>query len=411
MTDLYSQFKCITLENGLKVYVLEVDKPFEIVRFIIHTGSFDESALTTGIAHFVEHAICAASGKTVSETVEFFGEEGADFTAFTNGHSTVYGFDSPITSSLFQEFMNFFGNAFFRLSFDKIIERERATIMSEFGTLYQSDAKMAFKIAESASLLKGTVWAGRLGALGTKPSVESTTLADLHSFRAKCYVPQNMSVIFAGGLNVQQLLKMLDQSGFSEKTTQDGDFVRQPIQSPKVPSTNKLVENLSHGSTSYSTHVLHCLVKTTLPAISMYTRILNLLLMNELRGKQRSLVYGASSGYTNYRDFFDLTLHANHFPPEHEALVLKIMRKQITEVAYRDDIFAKIKKSGMLSFSRHDETLEDVCIRTVNDLSYFGKIKTLKDQMDDMLSVTFDEVLMIIEQMKRNRWLNVLERN
>lgn len=402
-----------TLKNGLQVYVShEPGVLFEHVRFAVRTGSFDEPTSAPGIAHFTEHVVCASSGRTTAEVSHFFEGEGADFTALTDSLSTVYGFSSALSSSRFQQFADFCGTSMLQPRFNHIIERERGAILSEFGQRYRSEKEILFELTERSILFHGTPLAKTLGALGTKESVKKLSIVDLYEYHHSHYIPQNISVVCTGGMDLDQVIAMLWHSGFCADFSGVSTPLKQYAPMPSELSKDLIEGDFTHdGVTTNSTCTWHWLVTSTHIPLQFYTKILTQLLMNALRGNALSVVYDARASFEEYRDFCELLVSADDFSAEHEAIVAEVMLRQMKEVTLQEHLFDQMKRAEILRFARYEYTLEQVCDGAVSSLMRFGKIKTMEEHRSEIEGVHFSDILAIVKQVRERKPLMVLERH
>ena len=413
MYDPYSLFENEVLLNGLRLHVLCVPEiSFEIVTFIVHTGGFKDPASAPGLAHFLEHVVCSSSGRTVTEMSRFFGNEGGDFSANTDGKRTEYGFVAPISSPRFQEFADFFGTALLNPKFDTVVERERATILSEFGNRFKSEKDVSFKLALNSALYPGTPLATTLGGIGTKESVRSISTEQLYEHHKTHYVPKNISVVCVGGMSVREVVSMLERAGFDADVPHNEASGRQKFQMPKKPSKALLECNFAdEGKVLNSTCAFHWLVEAEHIVVSFYTNIVSQLLMSALRGNDTSIVYGAHAEMEDLRDFIGLTVVAENFLPEYEKMVQAVMQEQVDAVPQYESLFNEDKRSRLLGFTMRDETLRSVSEDATRSLLKYGKIKSLKEYMGTIESVTFDDVINVARQVTNERRLIVFERH
>lgn len=412
MHDPYDDFRHLELPNGLTIYALHTPNlSFEVTHFIVHAGSYVESVERPGVAHFLEHVVCGTSGRTVAELDKLFKDEGGDFFANTDGKRTQYGFIAPIASSRFQEFVDLFGTAILNPKIEHVLERERAAILSEFGNVYQSEKDISFKLEVNAALYPGTSFATKLSTVGTKESVSSLSAADLNEFHRMHYVPRNITVVCAGGLSMDKIVAMLKHAGFANETENNIAPSRMRIQMPAAPLKTVVEGNFFTGDSSTNNSCdLAWLVNSDHIPMTLYTEILTQLLMDELRGNKKSIVYGTYATMQNFEDFFALFAIAENFPPEYESLVLEVMQEQVDAVSQYESLFATNRKARLLAFSVRDENIRGITESAVATLLKYGCLKSLRGLMDDIELVTFDDILNIVRQVRLERRLCVIER-
>lgn len=201
-------FKEATLPNGLRV-IAEINPEAKSVAlgYFVRTGSRDELAGEEGISHFLEHMVFKGTERRSAWDVNReFDEMGAKYNAFTNEELTVfYGAVlpefAPRLLGLFSDLMN---PAFAEDEF----ETERKIILEEIA-LYRD--RPQFVLSEKAQAAYFEKHPLAKPVLGTAESIANMTREQLIDYHSRRYVPENMTLAFAGNLYWEEMLALAEQ--------------------------------------------------------------------------------------------------------------------------------------------------------------------------------------------------------
>ena len=190
-------------KNNLRVLLCPV-KGAAVTAYMraVSAGSKDEAAtVPTGAAHFIEHmSFRIQDGKIWS-----LASKGDVINAETNMDSTrFFVVHLPEqTGQTIEIDANRFKQA--AVPADKVPVEMKA-VMNELERGEQAGNKM-FQTTSSVAILEHPY---HHSTIGTMADVQATTALDMEHFRAKYYVPNNTTLIFAGALNPAKVLQQVE---------------------------------------------------------------------------------------------------------------------------------------------------------------------------------------------------------
>ncbi|GLS82094.1 M16 family metallopeptidase [Paraferrimonas haliotis] len=227
------QVKTFTLENGMKIMVIEDDSiPNANMYTFWKVGSRNEYPGITGLSHFFEHMMFNGSKnygpKMFDRTMEAAG--GAN-NAYTTSDLTVYTNWFPADAI----------ETIFKLEADRIqyldidpdmVESERGVVTSERSTgLENSNFRALYsQVLGTAFLAHPYSWP----VIGHESDIAAWTLQDLKDYHKTYYAPNNAVVVIAGAVTEAQVKRLAKQY-----------FEPIPAQTP--PREVRTVEPLQQG--------------------------------------------------------------------------------------------------------------------------------------------------------------------
>ncbi|MBK7951085.1 MAG: insulinase family protein [Deltaproteobacteria bacterium] len=193
-----------TLENGLRVHLLE-DHHTPVVAFQVwvNAGSADES-FYTGIAHLFEHMMFKGS-KHVGDEVhaQLITERGGSINAYTSRDVTVYHED--VTTETLPLVIDLEAERFGNLVISpEILEPERAVVLEE-RRLRTEDSPdgLAF---EALAALAWDAHPYRWPTIGWRSNVEQVPVEECRKFFDTYYAANNLSVVVVGDFESEPTL-------------------------------------------------------------------------------------------------------------------------------------------------------------------------------------------------------------
>ncbi|HKQ88538.1 MAG TPA: pitrilysin family protein, partial [Candidatus Acidoferrales bacterium] len=193
-----------TLKNGLRVVIVP-DNLAPVATTVVNylVGSNEAPAGFPGMAHAEEHMMFRGNPSlTADQLAKISAAMGGDFDADTQQTVTQYFFTVPAEDTdvaLHIESLRMRG----ALNSDKLWEKERGAIEQEVASDL-SNPTYVFYTKLLTAMFNGTPY--QHDALGTRPSFDKTTGADLQQFYSKWYAPNNAVMVIAGDVNPQKTL-------------------------------------------------------------------------------------------------------------------------------------------------------------------------------------------------------------
>jgi zinc protease len=236
-----------TLTNGLRVIIVRnTIAPVVTTMVNYRVGSDETPSGFPGMAHATEHMMFRGSpGLSADQLAAISAAFGGDDNADTQQAVTQYFFTTPaenlevalrVEATRMRDL----------LPDEKLWENERGAIEQEVAQDL-SNPEYVFYEQLLAAVFKGTPY--EHSPLGTRPSFDKTTGADLRKFHNTWYVPNNVILVIVGNVEPQLVLEQIKKV-FSEIPSKplparpDFDF------GTVSPNTLKLDTDLPYGMTA-----------------------------------------------------------------------------------------------------------------------------------------------------------------
>ena len=198
----------IVLNNGLQVLVKNMAGVSLVsMSMWLNIGSNNEDDRVAGIAHFIEHMLFKGTEKyKVGEIARDIEKLGGYLNGFTSYDATAYQITVP--SKNFPPGLDILLEALENSSFDPIeIEKEGQVILEECKMRDDTPHVFAWE-----NLMKLAFKKHRYGRsiIGDENVIKEMTREELLDFFKKFYVPENMTLIIAGNVDIKVILKKLE---------------------------------------------------------------------------------------------------------------------------------------------------------------------------------------------------------
>jgi zinc protease len=206
-----------TLDNGLKYYIRENQKPENrtVLRLVVNAGSVLEDKDQQGLAHFVEHmAFNGTRDFEKQELVDYLESIGMrfgpDLNAYTSFDETVYKLQMPSDDlGVVQTGLNILKNWAHLIRLDPgEIEKERGVIIEEWRVGRGAMARM--RDEQLPILFQNSRYAERL-PIGKKDIIESFDYDTIERFYRDWYRPDLMAVIAVGDFEKEWMEKEIQR--------------------------------------------------------------------------------------------------------------------------------------------------------------------------------------------------------
>src|SRR5581483_6131275 len=196
------------LPNGLRILTIPMPS-FEsvTVMVMVGAGSRYETKLNSGISHFLEHMAFKGTKKrpTAQAIASLIDGIGGEFNAFTGKESTGYYIKAE--NSHLDLMMDVLSDMLQNLLLDeKEIEKEKGVIAEELNLFEDTPSRKIGDIYEE--LLYGDTPLGwDIG--GEKKIIKKIKREDFLAYMKSLYSAGNMTVVVAGGVEVDKVEKMI----------------------------------------------------------------------------------------------------------------------------------------------------------------------------------------------------------
>jgi zinc protease len=198
-----------TLTNGLQVIIVRNTLAPVVTTMVNYRVGSDETAASfPGSAHATEHMMFRGSpGLNADQLAAISAAFGGDFDADTQQAITQYYFTTPaenLEAALRVEAARMRD----LLADEKLWEKERGAIEQEVAADL-SNPEYIFEMQLLAAMFKGSPY--EHDALGTRPSFDKTTDADLRKFHNTWYKPNNAILVIVGDVEPQPALAKVEK--------------------------------------------------------------------------------------------------------------------------------------------------------------------------------------------------------
>src|SRR4029077_19572949 len=199
------QFQQTTLDNGLEVIAELNEGALSVAaRFLVKTGSRDESSALAGVSHFLEHMTFKGTARRDAVAVNRdFDHVGAKHNAQTSEEDTFYHV-SCLPEYLPQAF-DVLADILRPSLRDEDFETEKQVIIEEIRMYLDNPMSVAYEAAKTAHF--GAHPLGQ-SILGTVESISELRVEQMRDYFARRYSPANIVLAFAGKTDWDQVLEL-----------------------------------------------------------------------------------------------------------------------------------------------------------------------------------------------------------
>src|SRR5690349_4295497 len=197
------QVQATTLANGMKVIVwTDRDIPNVALYNWVRTGSRNEVAGITGLAHFFEHMMFNGTSKrTPGEFDRLMEARGGSNNASTSENVTIYM--DWIPRSALDLVFDLESDRLANLSFDpKVVESERGVVYSE-RRLSVEDNNQGF-LVEQVQATAFVAHPYQIPTIGWPSDIQGWKSEDLQKFFKTYYAPNNCTLILVGDVSAEE---------------------------------------------------------------------------------------------------------------------------------------------------------------------------------------------------------------
>ncbi len=203
----------ITLENGLKVFLLENHKsPAVTFQVWYHVGSRNELDGKSGLSHFLEHMMFKGTAKiTPEEHSRIIAKNGGRYNAFTSQDTTVYF--ATMSREKIRIAIELEADRMVNARMDgEYFEREKAVVIEERRLRTEDNPTQA--LAEVTGAVAYMIHPYRRPVIGWMQDLRNLNLQDLKSYYRTYYSPNNAFVVVVGDFEKSEILaKIKDTFG------------------------------------------------------------------------------------------------------------------------------------------------------------------------------------------------------
>lgn len=277
-----------TLDNGLKVYMsINKDEPRIQTNIAVNTGSKQDPADATGLAHYLEHMVFKGTSKIATinwdkekvvlqqisdlyekrrsvtdekertaiyhqidslsgiaaqyavpneydKMISSIGAKGTN--AYTSDERTVYINDIP--SNEFEKWLSIESERFNELVL-RLFHTELEAVYEEYNRGVDNDYRKSFE-AMAKLLFKKHPY-GTQTTIGTSEHLKNPSMEKIHQYFSERYVPNNMAIILAGDIDPDKTIDLITKYFGSYKKKEVPAFTFEPEAEMTTPEDTSVV--------------------------------------------------------------------------------------------------------------------------------------------------------------------------
>jgi predicted Zn-dependent peptidase len=378
--------------NGIRLMYFPAVSEVSHLGVMVKTGSRDELAEESGLAHFIEH--CIFKGTAHRKTVHILSRMdsvGGELNAYTTKEETVIY--TSFLNEFFPRAVDLLADILLNSTFpEKEVEKEKAVIRDEINMYKDNPSEDIFDCFDELVFPNHPL--GR-NILGTVKSLKAFKRAHIIGFIQRNYSNQDMVISYVGALPFEKVVKLVEKYFESAHFTGNVRDRKAPVAS--VPEQKMVKKRLNQyhcviGKSSFHLHhplrLAFTLVNNVLGGQGMNSR-LNL----NIREKY-GFCYAIDSSFHAYSDSGIFNLYfatdAKHFPKTHE-LVLKELKKFVDKPLTESQVNqAKVQLKGQLALSQ--QNLQNRMLANAKSVLLFNEPNPLAKTLREINNLTASQL-------------------
>lgn len=385
------------LKNGVRILSKKMEHAHSVSMGVwVNAGSRDETPTENGLFHFIEHMIFKGTKKrSAFQIAKEFDSIGGQTNAFTSMEHTC--FHAKVMDTHLETMVNILSDIFLNSEFDSCeVEKERPVILQEIGMVEDSPEEYIH------TLMGNNFWGenplGR-SVLGTRENIIKFDAKAVKDFFQRFYQPERIVISLAGNLVHDHLVDLIGpvfesiHSGESlpERVTPK-TYSRITLEHRELEQVHVCIGNKGLSITDPRRYAFS--LTNTILGGNMSSR-----LFQEIR-ERRGLAYSVYSFLSSHIDTGMSGIYVGVAPGkvrESIELILKEMDKLKEKPIDSDELLgAKEYTKGSILLS--SESTDNQMVRIAQSEINFGKYITMQEIMDEIESVTPDEIFHLAEE-------------
>jgi zinc protease len=208
---MFKDLKTLTLENGLRVYLLPVKGAPTVTTMVAYrVGSADEEKDQTGLSHYLEHLMFKGTAKLMPGDIDRATQRnGGHNNAYTSEDVTVYHFD--FASDRWLAALEIEADRMRNIRIDEKheFEKEKGAVIQELAGNEDGPWDLEFKAILPMLWPKDSPYSHPV--IGQREHVRGATAEIIKRHYDKWYHPNNASIIVVGGFDLDEAEKKIKQ--------------------------------------------------------------------------------------------------------------------------------------------------------------------------------------------------------
>jgi len=402
--------KQTTLKNGLRIVTSKMAEMHSVTALVtVGTGSrFEDFAVNGGVSHFLEHLLFKGSknypsAQAVAEAVD---SVGGSNNAYTTIDSTSFYVKLPAES----------GELALDILSDMVksplidaseVDRERGVVIEEMNLYRDDPAQFVFTLLPKMIFPNNPIGQD---VLGSDEVIKNIPVEAIRGYMRNHYTPNNMVVSVAGDVDhaevVEQISKLMgdmEPSAAMEST---------PIsEGPSVDLVSVIAKPTAQvhfvlGCRGYSYNDKRSRAAKVMAAVlgmGMSSR-----LFTNVRERQ-GLAYNIFADHVQFSDTGMFSVYAGVTIDKADQAVESVFNelKKITEETVGEVELAKSKRQLIAALEMGMESNSAVADRIANQLLMLGRVKPLEETIDEINSVTAEDIKRIAAEMLEPKGLRL----
>jgi len=382
-----------TLQNGIRLVHYTIPGEVAYCGLVINTGSRDEAADQSGMAHFVEHMLFKGTRKRKAyHILSRLADVGGELNAYTTKEETAV--HASFMKEHYSRAMELISDIVFNpVMPPREIEKEKDVVLEEINSFLDNPAELIFDEFEEQ------VFAGLpIGhnILGTPESVKSFSQESIFRFIAENYPTDQMVFCSAGNIDARKIIRLFIRyfSSFPEKYCIPRPGMKLDYKPATVIKEMKTFQNhCIIGNIAYD------LKSNRRPAMFLLNNILggqglNSRLNLSLREK-KGLAYNVES---SYNPFCDTGLFSIYFGTDEENLGKSISLamaelKKLRSVRLGQIQLGKAKSQIKGYLARGYENHENLMLSLAKSLLVFDSVESKEEIFRKIDAINSGDIL------------------
>ena len=389
---MINEYLTHTLPCGLKIAHIPTDSDVAYCGITVSAGSRDEAKDCLGIAHFVEHTIFKGTTRRKAwHILNRMERVGGELNAFTSKEeTTIYSiFPGDYYSRAIELIADIVQNSIFP---GKELDKEREVVLDEVASYRDMPSEAVYDDFED--LLFAGCGLGH-NILGTEDTLHRIGSAECSRFLKNLYVPTNMVLFSYGNINFSTLCRLTERYFGNMNHSLD-----------RIARSSSSEFQTFHNIERIETHQSHTIYGA--PTFGMFNNgkyalsLLNNMLagpgMNSLLNvalrEKRGYVYSVDSSATLYSDCGAFAIYFG-CDAEHTRKCLDIIGRCISDIADHgidDKRLSMAKRQYIGQIIVANDNHENVALALGKNMLYFGRMSTITETSEKILSITNDEI-------------------
>jgi predicted Zn-dependent peptidase len=391
-------YKITTLPNGIRVVTENLPHVSSFsLGFWFNTGSRNENRKNNGISHFTEHMLFKGTSKRNSKKISDDVEKlGGYLNAFTSKEHTCYygrGVGEHLPK-VFDVISDMIQNSLFK---EEDIKKESGVILDEFYDIEDSPEELVFERFETNIFKSHPI---HYPIIGTEKNIKSFKRNDFLEYLGKHYTSNNLIIAATGNVNHEKIVELTEKKvtklkkGKSSKRKSEASATSSNLIIEKdIQQTHVVIGKKSFGVNSRNRLKVNLL--SNIIGEGSSSRLFNLL------RERNGLTYQINTFLNTFADYsaFGVYFSTNEKQAEKaESLILKEFGK-ILKSGINKTEFARAKEYMKGHLIMHLESTTNRMIRMAQTNLYFNKTKTIQKSIDEINSITLDDVMDISKEL------------